>query len=102
MRGDLAIDFAERRVTLAGRPVRLLPLEYRLLAELAASAGRVLTYAHLLERVWGERDRGDLRPMRTIVRQLRRKLGDAAANPTYIFTESRVGYRMGKGETEGE
>ena len=98
--GDLTIDYAERRVTLAGRPVHLLPMEYRLLAELSASAGRVLTYAHLLERVWGEKDSGDLRPMRTIVRKLRRKLGDAAANPTYIFTEARVGYRMPKGETE--
>ena len=37
--------------------------------------------------------------MRTIVSSLRRKLGDDADNPTYIFTEWRVGYRMGRGET---
>ena len=37
--------------------------------------------------------------MRTIVSKLRRKLGDDADNPTYIFTEPRVGYRMPKGET---
>ena len=43
-----------------------------------------------------------MRPMRTIVSKLRRKLGDDADNPTYIFTEftePRVGYRMPKGET---
>ena len=98
--GDLTIDYAARRVTVAGQPVHLLPLEYRLLAELSASAGRVLTYERLLDRVWGEdRSRDDLRPMRTIVRKLRRKLGDDATKPTYIFTESRVGYRMPKGET---
>ena len=41
-----------------------------------------------------------MRPMRTIVRKLRRKLGDDADNPIYIFTEPRVGYRMPKGETK--
>ena len=52
----------------------------------------------LLERVWGERGVGDMRPMRTLINKLRRKLGDAGAKPTYIFTERRVGYRMPKGE----
>ena len=97
--GDLTIDYAERRVTLAGRPLPLIAMEYRLLAELSANAGRLLTYEHLLERVWGEKSSGDVRPMRTIVSKLRRKLGDDADNPIYIFTEPRVGYRMPKGET---
>ena len=96
--GDLTIDYAERSVTLAGRPLPLIAMEYRLLAELSANAGRLLTYEHLLERVWGEKSSGDVRPMRTIVSKLRRKLGDDADNPTYIFTEPRVGYRMPKGE----
>ena len=96
--GDLTIDYAERRVTLAGRPLPLIAMEYRLLAELSANAGRLLTYEHLLERVWGEKSSGDVRPMRTIVSKLRRKLGDDADNPAYIFTEPRVGYRMPKGE----
>ena len=96
--GDLTINYAERSVTLAGRPLPLIAMEYRLLAELSANAGRLLTYEHLLERVWGERSSGDVRPMRTIVSKLRRKLGDDADNPTYIFTEPRVGYRMPKGE----
>ena len=101
--GDLTIDYAERRVTLAGRPLPLIAMEYRLLAELSANAGRLLTYEHLLERVWGEKSSGDVRPMRTIVSKLRRKLGDDADNPIYIFTEPRVGYRMPRGETpEGE
>ena len=99
--GELKIDYAERSVTLAGRPLPLIAMEYRLLAELSANAGRLLTYEHLLERVWGEKSSGDLRPMRTIVSKLRRKLGDDADNPTYIFTEPRVGYRMPKGRDEG-
>ncbi len=100
--GDLTINYAERRVTLAGRPVPMVAMEYRLLAELSANAGRVLTYKHLLERVWGTRQQDDVRPMRTIVSKLRRKLDDDADNPNYIFTEPRVGYRMPKSETQGE
>ena len=100
--GDLTVNFAERNVTLAGRPVPLVAMEYRMLAELAANAGRVLTYEYLLERVWNETSSEDVRPMRTIVSKLRRKLGNDADNPTYIFTESRVGYRMPKGEPPSE
>ena len=100
--GDLTIDYARRRVTLAGRPVNLLPMEYRMLVELSAGAGRVVTYGHLLDRVWRERSGDDLRPMRTIVRKLRQKLGDDVGNPTYIFTEPRVGYRMAQGDAPGQ
>ena len=101
--GDLTVDFAQRRVTLAGRQVQLTPTEYGILAELAAHAGRVLTHEHLLERVWGGRGGGSLRPLRTMVSKLRRKLGDDADNPTFIFTEPRVGFRMprGRGVTDG-
>ena len=99
--GDLTIDYAQRRVTLAGRRVELTPTEYGMLAELSAHAGRVLTHERLLERVWRERGDGNVRPMRTMVSKLRRKLGDDTRNPTYIFTEPRVGFRMPKGEGQG-
>ena len=90
----LRVDYDSRAVTVAGSPVRLTATEYRLLAELSVNAGRVLTYEHLLQRVWRSERVGDLRPMRTVVRNLRSKLGDNAHNPNYIFTEPRVGYRM--------
>ncbi len=88
--GDLAIDYGERLVTLAGRPAELVAIEYRMLTELSVNGGRVLTYEHLLQRVWGARDNGEVRPMRTIVSKLRRKLGD---DPTYIFTEPVLSVR---------
>ena len=92
--GELTIDYAQRRVTLAGRPVQLTAIEYELLFELSANAGRVMTYDRLLRRVWGLRSSGDSRRVRTAAKQLRRKLGDDANNPTYILNEPRVGYRM--------
>ena len=100
--GDLTIDYDERRVTLAARPVELTAKEYRTLVELSTNAGRVLTYETLLRRVWGLDADADIRPMRTAINSIRRKLGDAAENPTYVFTELRVGYRMPKGETRGQ
>ena len=100
--GELTIDYAERRVTLAGRPVQLTAIEYGLLFELSANAGRVMTYDRLLRRVWGLRRSGDSRRVRTAAKQLRRKLGDDANNPTYILNEPRVGYRMAKGEGPGQ
>ena len=98
--GDLTIDYDERRVALAGRPVELTAKEYGTLAELSTNAGRVLTYETLLRRVWGLDADADIRPMRTAINSIRRKLGDAAENPTYVFTELRVGYRMPKGESQ--
>ena len=94
--GDLAIDYEERRVTVAGRPVPLTVTEYDLLRELSVNAGRVLTHEYLLRRVWGPQHSGDARLVRAFVKKLRRKLGDAAASPAYIVTEPRVGYRMTK------
>ena len=99
--GDLTIDYAQRRVTLGGRPVQLTAIEYGLLFELSANAGRVMTYGRLLQRVWGLRNSGDSRRVRTAAKQLRRKLGDDANNPTYILNEPRVGYRMAEAEGPG-
>ena len=99
--GDLTIDYAERLVTLAGNPVDLTAIQYRLLVELSANAGRVLTYAQLLRRVWDSDSDGDVRPMRTAISAIRRRLHDDAENPTYIFTELRVGYRMPKSDLQG-
>ena len=94
--GDLSIDYVEREVMVSGRPVHLTATEYRLLTELSASAGRVLTHEQLLRRVWGPLYTSDSRIVRTYVKELRHKLGDSASRPTYIFNEPGVGYRMPK------
>ena len=93
-RGDLAIDYELRRVTVAGRRVDLTATEYRLLHVLSTGAGRVSTVDALLRQVWGGRKTGDPRLLRAFVKRLRCKLGDDAASPAYIFTERGVGYRM--------
>ena len=94
--GDLAIDYVRRRVTLDGSAVTLTDTEYNLLCELAVNAGRTLSREHLMARVWAARESSaDSRVVRAYVKRLRRKLGETAETPTYIFNEPRVGYRLG-------
>ena len=92
--GDLTIDYFRRRVHVAARQVHLTPIEYDLLRVLSVNAGRALTHDQLLRRVWHVTTAGDPQVVRTHLRRLRRKLGDDADNPSYIFTEPGVGYRM--------
>ena len=100
--GDLTIDYGQRRVTVSGRPTPLTPTEYDLLATLSMEAGRTVPHERLLRRVWSPGRPGNLRVLRTTLMHLRRKLGEDAKHPTYIFAEPRVGYRMPKGEASGE
>ena len=100
--GDLVINYDERRVIVDGCTVRLTATEYDLLRVLSTNAGRVVTYENLLRSVWRSRSSGDARPVRAFVKKLRHKLGDDAGNPTYIFTEPRVGYRMHRPDDASE
>ena len=94
--GELVIDYEHRLVTVAGRAVELTATEYELLRVLSLNAGRVSTYDALRRQVWGGRDSEGSDPVRTVVKRLRRKLGDDASEPTWIFSERGVGYRMGR------
>ncbi len=91
--GDLTVDYIARSVSVAGRPVKLTPTQHRLLVELCSNAGRALTYDQLLERIWGTDSSNDVQRVRTLIKELRRKLGDSARHPQYILTEPGVGYR---------
>ncbi len=94
--GELAINYEERRVTVAGRPVALTVTEFEVLVVLARNAGRAVTFDSLLRQAWGGRGRGsgNSKKVRAIVKSLRRKLGDDASNPAYVLNERGVGYRM--------
>ncbi len=98
--GELTVNYAERRVSLAGRPVQLTDIEYRMLLELSANAGRTLSHGELLQRVWGPAHSGRSGAVRSVIKNLRRKLRDDADNPAYVFNDPRVGYRMPRGEED--
>ena len=79
--GELSIDYARRRVALAGEPVELTATEYAVLYQLAAQAPRVLTHGLLVGRVWGPERVGEGSLLRNVVKNLRRKLGEMRRPP---------------------
>lgn len=92
--GELKIDLAARRVTMSGKEVHLTPTEYRLLAELAKHAGKVLTQRHLLKEVWGPGYSDRPHYLRIYMANLRAKLEADPAQPRRLLTETGVGYRL--------
>ncbi|MDI4658407.1 response regulator transcription factor [Xanthobacter autotrophicus] len=90
--GDLSVDLVRRIVRLKEREVKLSPKEYDILRLMVQHAGRVLTHAFILQKVWGQAY--DVQYLRVYVRQLRQKLEDNAEQPRYIRTETGVGYRL--------
>jgi two-component system KDP operon response regulator KdpE len=92
--GDLQVDLAQRQVTVAGQPVHLTPIEYRLLATMVRHAGKLLTHHQLLNEVWGPSHTEQAHYLRVYTAQLRRKLEADPARPRYVLTEPGVGYRL--------
>ncbi|WP_330473741.1 response regulator transcription factor [Terrabacter sp. C0L_2] len=90
----LSIDEGRREVRRGGAAVELSALEFDLLAAMARSPGRVFSRAQLLEQVWGYDFFGDERVVDVHVRNMRRALGDDAADPRVIGTVRGVGYRF--------
>ena len=81
-------------MSLGGSALELTATEYELLRLLSPNAGRMVTYGTLQRRVWTRHEDPNPSRARLFVKNLRRKLGDDAADPAYILTERGVGYRM--------
>lgn len=92
--GEIDLDFKQRKVTRNGIEVKLTPTEYSLLQELAVNSGKVLTYAYLLEHVWGPQYQNEKEYLHVFIGRLRSKLEADKANPKYIITVSAVGYEF--------
>lgn len=92
--GDLVIDIARHQVRQRGAVVKVTRKEFDLLRLLARHVGRIVTHQQLLRGVWGEAHEQDTQYLRVFIGQLRHKLDDDPANPTYILNEPGVGYRL--------
>jgi two-component system KDP operon response regulator KdpE len=100
--GYLSVDLHRRQVYVKNRKEHLTPTEFKLLAVLIENAGRVVSQRDLLEQVWGREYIDDVYYPRVYVSQLRRKIEQDPANPVYILTEHRIGYRFEKQTRQGE
>ncbi|WP_138760223.1 response regulator transcription factor [Modestobacter altitudinis] len=92
--GEVVIAPSDGTVTLDGELVNLTRTEFKLLCELAAEPGRVLSREELLERVWGYDYFGDSRLVDVHVRRLRKKVERDPANPAVVLTVRGMGYRV--------
>jgi two-component system alkaline phosphatase synthesis response regulator PhoP len=92
--GDLAVDLANRSVTVAGEPVSLTPTEFDLLAILARNPGRPFTRAQLLDLVYDVAYAGYDRAIDSHVKNLRRKIEPDPREPRYVLTVYGVGYKL--------
>jgi DNA-binding response OmpR family regulator len=90
----LSLDRARQEVHLSGQsPIRLTPLEYRLLEALMLHTGHVLSTDNLINTVWGSTG-GDRTMLKQLVYRLRAKIEPDPAQPTYIETIPGMGYAL--------
>ncbi|MGZ4269194.1 MAG: response regulator transcription factor [Solirubrobacteraceae bacterium] len=92
--GDLVLDRAARRVTVAGEEVHLTPIEYDLLSALMRNRGRLLTHRALLVEVWGPEYADATSVLRTHIANLRAKIEGRDRARRLIRTDAGVGYRF--------
>jgi two-component system KDP operon response regulator KdpE len=92
--GDLVVDLASHRVSLAGEKVHLTPLEFDILRVLAQNAGRLVTHRQLLREVWGPAYETETQYLRVHVTHIRSKIEPDSSDPRYLLTEPGVGYRL--------
>jgi two-component system, OmpR family, KDP operon response regulator KdpE len=90
----VVVDLARHQVQRAGEPLRLTPIEYKLLTHLASQPERVITHAQLLQAVWGPGHREDTHYVRVHMANLRKKIEQHPAMPKHLLTETGIGYRF--------
>jgi two-component system KDP operon response regulator KdpE len=92
--GSIVLDPVRRRVERSGLEVHLTAREFNALQLLMTQAGRPITHARLLGALRGPEFVNDHAYVRVLIGQLRKKLEDDPGNPTYLLTESYIGYRF--------
>jgi two-component system, OmpR family, KDP operon response regulator KdpE len=95
--GELAINFGSHQATVGGEPVKLTPVEYKVLYHLVRNAGRLMPHEALIDRVWGDEFGHTNDHLKVFVSRLRSKI-EREGGPHYIETERGLGYRFVKPE----
>jgi two-component system, OmpR family, KDP operon response regulator KdpE len=96
--GDITLDDSSRRVEKRAREIHLSPKEYETLRFLIEHAGLPVRHEVLLRSIWGPTYGNEREYLRVVINQLRKKLEDDPSHPSYILTESHIGYRFRREE----
>lgn len=92
--GQSEIDFRSFELTAQGRKIRLTLLEAMLLKHLVQNAGRVISKAELLEKVWNVSPDSETRSVDNFILRLRRYIEPDPRFPKYLHTVRGAGYRL--------
>lgn len=92
LNGKLSINYAARQVCISGKPVKLTPIEYKILCHLIKNQGRVCSSSELLQHVWGPNYSDERELLKLSVYRLRSKIEEDPSNPEIIFNERGIGY----------
>jgi two-component system KDP operon response regulator KdpE len=93
---ELEVDFAQQVARVRGEQVNLTPTEFRILSFLARNAGRVVTQADLLTKVWGPEYKDEAHLLRVNIARLRGKIEPDPSTPKFITTRPGIGYTLNK------
>lgn len=92
--GDIQIDFSKREVNVGGREIGLSKTEFELLKELSLNAGTVLSYDHLIAKIWGLKGEIPREYVHVYTSRLRAKIGAASNGAHRIVAAPGVGYLL--------
>lgn len=89
--GSMTLNWSNREVTIRGEPLKLTPIEYKLLRLLAQNAGKILIQKQILREVWGPNAAEQAQYLRVYITHLRKKIEGAGVE---IRNEPGIGYRL--------
>ncbi len=92
--GDLKIDYNARQVYYKGDEIKLTQTEYNILCFLSESQGKMLTYATIINGVWGQGDETSVKKLQVNMANIRKKFGVRVGDNWFISNELGVGYRF--------
>ncbi len=92
--GDVFVNFSSFEATKGGRTIDLSPREFDILRYLIEHRGQVISRTEMLDRIWGYDGQALTRTVDSHIANLRQKVEDVPAQPTYIQTVHRIGYKF--------
>ena len=92
--GGLVVDDDRKEVTVDGEPVKLTPIEYRILLLLMQNPGKVFSIAQIYEKIWNEEAIGGDNTVAVHIRHIREKIEINPKDPRYLKVVWGVGYKI--------
>ena len=92
----LTLDPSAKEVAVHGEPVKLTPIEYKIVEFLMTHAGRVFSMNEIYERVWNEPGFNAENTVAVHIRNIREKIEIDPKNPRYLKVVWGIGYKMEK------